>query len=134
MFKIVSKYNSDIKRILNDIIYYKSYLHTFYFDESKELLDHMNIKQLKVFQFLSVVTRSKFVRDGLPVEQAAEYADNFIRNFHDKKRRTRRSSMVSNINNIIAGNIEIPNYEPINPTKSNCELSDDHSSQHTPPH
>ena len=31
--------------------------------------------------------------------------------------------MVSNINNEIAGNIEIPNYEPINLTKSNCELS-----------
>ena len=47
--------------------------------------DHINIKQLKVFQFFSRVRRSKFVRDGLPVEQAAEYADNFIRNFHDKK-------------------------------------------------
>ena len=53
MFKIVSKYNSDIKRILNDVIYYKNYLHTFYFEESRELLDHINIKQLKVFQFLS---------------------------------------------------------------------------------
>ena len=44
MFQIVRKYNSDIKRILNDVIYYKYYLHTFYFDESKELLDHINIK------------------------------------------------------------------------------------------
>ena len=58
------------------------------------------------------------------MEQAAEYADNFIRNFHDKKRRTRRSFMVSNINNLIAGNFEIPNYELINLAKSNCELSD----------
>ena len=49
MFKIVSKNNSDIKRILNDVIYYKNYLHTFCFEESKELLDHVNIKQLKVF-------------------------------------------------------------------------------------
>ena len=39
MFKIVSKYNSDIKRILNDVIYYKNYLHTFYFEES---IDHIN--------------------------------------------------------------------------------------------
>ena len=31
--------------------------------------------------------------------------------------------MVSNINNVIAENIEIPNYEPINLTKRNCELS-----------
>ena len=124
MLKIVSKYNSDTKRILSDVTYYKSYLHTFYFDESKELLDHINIMQLKVFQFLSRVRRSKFVRDGLPVEQAAEYADNFIRNFHDKERRARRSFMVSNMNNVTAGNIEIPNYEPINLTKSNCELSE----------
>ena len=85
MFKIVNKYNLDIKRILSDVIYYKNYLHTFYFDESKELLDHINIKQLKIFQFLSRVRRFKFIRDGLPVEQAAEYADNFVRNFHDKK-------------------------------------------------
>ena len=113
-----------MKRILSDVTYYKSYLHTFYFDESKELLDHINIKQLKVFQFFSRVRRSKFVRDGLPVEQASKYADNFIRNFHDKERRARRSSMVSNINNVIAGNIEIPKCEPINLTKSNCELSE----------
>ena len=53
MSKIVSKYNSNIKRILNDVIYYKNYLHTSYFEESRELLDHINIKQLKVFQFLS---------------------------------------------------------------------------------
>ena len=110
-----------MKRILTDVTYYKSYLDTFYFDESKELLDHINIKQLKVFQFLSRVRHSKFVRDGLPVEQTAEYADNFIRNFHDKERRARRSSMVSNIKNVTTGNIEIPNYEPINLTKSNCE-------------
>ena len=32
--------------------------------------------------------------------------------------------MVSNINNIIAGNIKISNYEPINLTKSNCKSSD----------
>ena len=50
MFKIVSKSNSDKKRILNDVIYYKNYFYTFYFDESKELLDDINIKQLKVFQ------------------------------------------------------------------------------------
>ena len=124
MFKSVSKYNSDIKRILSDAIYYKNYLHTFYCEESKELLDHINIKKLKVFQFFSRVRRSKFVRDGLPVEQAAEYADNFIRNFHDKKTRTRRSSVVSNSNKVIAEGIEMPNYEPINLTKSNCELSD----------
>ena len=68
MFKVLSKYNSDIKRILSDAIYYKNYLHTFNFEESKELLDHINIKQLKVFQFFSRVRRSKFVRDGLPVE------------------------------------------------------------------
>ena len=35
MLKIVSKYNSGIKRILNKVIYYKSYLHKFYFDKSK---------------------------------------------------------------------------------------------------
>ena len=102
MFKIVSKYNSDIKRTINDVMYYKSYLHSFYFDESKELLVHINVKQRKVFQFLSRVRRSKFVRDGLPVEQATEYADNFIKNFHDKKTPTSRSSVVSNINNVIA--------------------------------
>ena len=51
MFQIVSKYSCDIQRILNDVLYYKNYLHTFYFDESKELLDHINIKQLKGFQF-----------------------------------------------------------------------------------
>ena len=50
MFKIVSKINSDIKRIVNEVIYYNNYLHTFYFDESKELLDHINSKQLNVFQ------------------------------------------------------------------------------------
>ena len=49
MFKVVSKYNSDIKRILSDVIYYKNYLHTFYLEKSKELLDHINIKQIKVF-------------------------------------------------------------------------------------
>ena len=38
MFKIVSKYNSNIKRMLNDVIYYKNYLHTFYFDESIALI------------------------------------------------------------------------------------------------
>ena len=51
MFKIDSRYNSNIKRILHDEIYYKNYQHTFYFDESKDLLDLINIKQLKVFQF-----------------------------------------------------------------------------------
>ena len=71
MFKVVSKYNSDVKRILSDVTYYKNYLHTFYFEESKQLLYHNNIKQLKVFQFFSRVSRSKFVSDGLPVEQAA---------------------------------------------------------------
>ena len=81
-------------------------MHTFYFEESRELLDHINIKQLKVFQFLSRVRRSKFVRDGLPVEEAAEYADNFIRNFHDKKTRTRRSFVVSNINNVITETLQ----------------------------
>ena len=85
MFKVVSKYNSEIKKILSDVIYYKNYLHSFYFEESKELLDHINIKQLQVFQFFSRVRRSKFVCDVLPVEQAAEYADNFIWNFRDKK-------------------------------------------------
>ena len=124
MFKVVSRYNSDIKRILSDILYYKNYLHTFYFEESKELLDHINIKKLKVFQFFSRVRRSKFVRDGLPVEQAAEYADNFIRNFHDKKTCKRRRSVVSNSNRAIAEGIAMPNYESINLTKSNCELSD----------
>ena len=64
------------------------------------------------------------VRDGLRVEQAAEYADIFIMNFHDKKTRTRRSSVVSNINNVIAEGIEMPNYEAINLTKSNCKSSD----------
>ena len=98
-------------------------MYTFYFEESKELLDHINIKQPKVFQFFSRVRRSKFVRDGLPVEQAAEYADNFIRNFHDKKTRTRRCSVVSNNNKVIAEGIEMSNYEPINLTRSNCELS-----------
>ena len=44
MFKVIGKYNSDIKRILSDVIHYKHYLHTFYFEESKELLDHINIK------------------------------------------------------------------------------------------
>ena len=85
MFKVIGKYNSEIKRILSDVIYYKYYLHTFYFEESKELLDHINIKQLKVFKFFSTVRCSKFVRDVVPVEQAAEYANDFIRNFHDKK-------------------------------------------------
>ena len=93
MFKIVSKINSDIKRIINDVIYYKHFLHTFYFDESKELLDHINFKQLNVFQVLSRIRRSKLFRDGLPVE----YADKFIRNFHDKRTRTRRSFIVSTI-------------------------------------
>ena len=93
MFKIVSKINSDIKRIVNDVIYYKNYLHTFYFDESKELLDHINFKQLNVFQVLSRIRRSTLVRDGLPVE----YRDGFIRNFHDKRTRTRRSFIVSTI-------------------------------------
>ena len=32
--------------------------------------------------------------------------------------------MVSNSNNVIAEGIEMPNYEPINLTKSNWELSD----------
>ena len=32
--------------------------------------------------------------------------------------------MVSNIKNVIAENIEMFNYEPINLTKSNCKLSD----------
>ena len=32
--------------------------------------------------------------------------------------------MVSNNNNVIAENIEIPNFEPINLTKYHCELSD----------
>ena len=71
-----------------------------------------------MFQFFSRVRRSKFVRDGLPVEQAAEYADNFIRNFHDKKTRTRIRSVVSNINNVIAEDTEMPNYEPINLIKT----------------
>ena len=124
MFKIVSKYNSDIKEILNDVTYYKNYLHTFYFDKSKELLDHINIKQIKVFQFLSMVRLSKFVRDGLPAEQATEYADNSIRNFRDKKTRTRKSSVVLNINIVMSENIEIPNYEPSNFTKTKCELLD----------
>ena len=124
MFKVVTKYNSGIKRMLSDVIYYKNYLHTFYFEESKELVDHINIKQLKVFQFFSRVKRSKFVSDELPVEQAAEYADNFIRNFHHKRSRTRRSSVVSNSNNVIAEGMEVPNYEPVNLTKSNWELSD----------
>ena len=114
---VVSKYNSGV-------IYYKNYLHIFYFEESKELLDHFNIKQLKVLQLFSRLRRSKFVREGLPVEQAAECADNFIRDFHDKRTRTRRSSVVSNSNKVIAEGIEMPNYEPINLTKSNCELSD----------
>ena len=99
-------------------------MHTFYFVESKEVLGHINIKQLKIFQFLSRVRLSKFVRDGLPVEQAAEYADKFIRNFHDKKTRIRRSSVVSNVNNVITESIEISDYEPINVTKNSCELSD----------
>ena len=85
---------------------------------------NINIKQFKVFQFFSRVRRSKFICDGCPVEQAAEYADNFIRNFHNKKTQKRRSSVVSNSNNLIAEGIEMPNYEPINLTKSNCELSD----------
>ena len=93
MFKIVSKINSDIKRIINDVIYYKHFLQTFYFDESKELLDHINFKQLNVFQVLSRIRRSKLFHDGLP----AEYADKFIRNFHDKRTRTRRSFIVSTI-------------------------------------
>ena len=78
IFKIVSKYNSDIRRILNEVLYHENYLYTFHFDESKKLLDHINFKQLKVFHFLSRVRRSQFVRDGL---QAVEYVDNFIRNF-----------------------------------------------------
>ena len=98
-------------------------MHIFYFEESKELLDHFNIKQLKVLPLFSRLRRSKFVRDGLPVEQAAECADSFIRNFHDKRTRRRRSSVVSNSNKVIAEGIEMPNYEPINLTKSNCELS-----------
>ena len=32
--------------------------------------------------------------------------------------------MVSNSNKVIAEGIEMPNYEPINLTKNNCELSD----------
>ena len=32
--------------------------------------------------------------------------------------------VVSNINNVIAEDIEMPNYQPINLIKSNCELSD----------
>ena len=99
-------------------------MHTLYFEESRELLDHINIKQLKVFEFLSRVRRSKFVRDGLSVEEAAEYANNFIRNFHNKKTCTRRRSVVSNINNVITESIEMLNYEPINLTRSHCELSD----------
>ena len=54
MFKIVSKYNSDIKRILNDVIYYKNNLHTFYFDESKELLYRITIKNLRYSSFYLV--------------------------------------------------------------------------------
>ena len=50
MLKTVSKSNSEKRKILNDVIYYKNYLFTFYFDESKELLDYINIKQLKVLQ------------------------------------------------------------------------------------
>ena len=60
----------------------------------------------------------------MEAEQAAEYADNFIRNFHDKKTCTRIRSVVSNINNVIAEDTEMPNYEPINLIKNNCELSD----------
>ena len=43
-------------------------------------------------------------------------------NFHDKKTRTRRISAVSNINNVIVGNIKIPKYERINLTNNNYEL------------
>ena len=85
MFKIVSKFNSDIKRILNDVSYYKNYLHNFYFDESEELLDHINIKQLKVFRFLYRVRCSKLVRDGLPVEKPVEYAITLLGIFTRKK-------------------------------------------------
>ena len=77
-------------------------------------LDHINIKQVMILQFLFRLSRSKFVRDELPVKQTARYANNFIRNFYDKKSRTRRSCVVSSINNLIAENIEIPNYKPIN--------------------
>ena len=44
--------------------------------------------------------------------------------FTIKKTRTRRSSVVWNIKNVIAENIEMFTYEPINLTKSNCKLSD----------
>ena len=88
-------------------------------------LDHINIKQLMILQFFFRLRRSQFVRDELPVKQAARFANNFIRNFYDKKSRRRRSCVVSNINNLIAENIEIPNYKPIYlKKKSNCELSD----------
>ena len=50
MFQIVSKSNSEKKRILNDVVHHKNFLYTFYFDESKKLLDYVNVKQLKVFQ------------------------------------------------------------------------------------
>ena len=85
MFKTVSKFNSDMKRILNDVSYYKNYLHNFYFDESEELLDHINIKQLKVFRFLYRVRCSKLVRDGLPVEKPVEYAITLLGIFTRKK-------------------------------------------------
>ena len=82
-------------------------------------LNRINIKQLIVLHFLSRLRRSKFVRDGLIVKQAAGYADNFSRNFYNKKLHTRISSKVLCINNLIAENIETPNYKPIKLKKNN---------------
>ena len=81
-------------------------------------LDHINIKQLMILQLFFRLRRSQFVRDELPVKQAARYANNFIRNFYYKKSRRRRSCVISNINNLIAEKIEIPNYKPINLKKT----------------
>ena len=82
-------------------------------------LNRINIKQLIVLQFLSRLRRSKFVRDGLIVKQAAGYTNNFSRIFYDKKLHTRTSSKVLCINNLIAENIEIPNYKHIKRKKNN---------------
>ena len=72
-------------------------------------LNRINIKQLIVLQFLSRLRRSK----------AAGYTNNFSRNFYDKKLHTRTSSKVLCINNLIAENIEIPNYKHIKRKKNN---------------
>ena len=105
MFKVVSKCNSDIKRILKDVIYYKNYLHTFCFAESKELLDHINIKQLKVFHFFSRVRKSNSSVMDSQLNKLLNMQIVLLGIFSVRNTRTRRSSVVSNSNSVIADGI-----------------------------